>query len=179
MKERKFLERLSLAAKNGFYLALISIVLLIFQQWVVNNWLANHTKTVATLLNMAIWLLKTWASLWLLYFFIKADGIGQKLYSYGEGFRYGSLIALCSSFLIAAILLLHNFTLFPHLMEEQIGVALALYANNPEMETIVERMTSKLPAIFFWGSFIYYTLFGVIASSVMANYTKKDNIFLQ
>jgi len=53
-------------------------------------------------------------------------------------------------------------------------VAMAMQSANPAGAEAIERYQAKLPQIITVTSFFYYTVFGLIASAIIANYTKKE-----
>jgi hypothetical protein len=54
-----------------------------------------------------------------------------------------------------------------------------MQSSNPEAADAIGKVMPHLPKIIFLFSVIYYTLFGVLVSSIIANYTKKGDIFTE
>jgi hypothetical protein len=54
---------------------------------------------------------------------------------------------------------------------EQVTIAMQSPTRRSEA---MERYQAKLPQIITVTSFFYYTVFGLIASAIIANYTKKE-----
>ncbi|GAB1473373.1 hypothetical protein MASR2M69_08140 [Bacteroidota bacterium] len=55
--------------------------------------------------------------------------------------------------------------------------AMNMMQSNPDAIDQIAKIEDKLPQIMFVVIIFYNTIFGVIASSIIANYTKKGNIF--
>ena len=54
-----------------------------------------------------------------------------------------------------------------------------LESSNPDAAEGFMKVMQHLPKIVFAWSLVYYTLFGVLVSSIVANYTKKGDIFTE
>ncbi len=67
---------------------------------------------------------------------------------------------------------------FPDAMQTAMEqVIVAMQSSNPDAADSMERYQSKLPQLVSVITLFYYTVFGLIASAVIANYTKKGDIF--
>lgn len=70
--------------------------------------------------------------------------------------------------------------LFPETVDqitEQVQGVLATQNYDAEQENQAMAMLNNLPQIMLFGSLIYYTLYGLIVSAILANFTKKENPF--
>ena len=70
--------------------------------------------------------------------------------------------------------------LFPETVDqitEQVQGVLAAQNYDAEQENQTMAMLNNLPQIMLFGSLIYYTLYGLIVSAILANFTKKENPF--
>ncbi|MCK9304600.1 MAG: DUF4199 domain-containing protein [Bacteroidales bacterium] len=158
----------SLAAVNGLMLALVTIIITLVQT----------ILEPGSAIKILLWALKLGLSLWLLYYFIKDHSKEQELYTYRDGFIYGFKICLLSSVVCAAYIFLHYTLIFPDAAAESLEQAAAmLQSGNPEALETIERIGGKLPQISTIVTLIYNTLFGLVASAVIANYTKKGDVF--
>ncbi len=158
----------SKAATYGLLLALITIV---YQ-------LVLTVIEPGTAIKLILWVVKFAGSLWLLHFFIKEHASSFELFTYKDGFKFGFMISLLSSVVCAAYMFLHFAVLFPDSIAEQMEAAMSMMqSSNPEALDAFASIEDQFPQIMFVIILIYNTIFGVIASSIMANYTKKGDIF--
>ncbi|MEA5006354.1 MAG: DUF4199 domain-containing protein [Rikenellaceae bacterium] len=131
-----------------------------------------------TIISILLWIVKLVGCLALLYYFVKEYSKAQDSFTYKEGFSFGFKICLLSSVVLAAYNFLQYAVLFPESMQtamEQIIVA--MQSSNPDAAEAMESYQPKLPQLISIVTLFYYTVFGVIASAVIANYTKKGDIF--
>lgn len=161
--------RWSSAATNGILLALITIISVLIQA------VFEPTNKI---INFAIWAIKTVGSIWLLYYFLKEYAKHFNKFTYKNGFHYGFLVAFFSSILCAAYMFLHYAVIFPDSIAAQTDQIMEMMAStNPEGMDAFEKMIPMMPQIIFISTFIYNTIIGLIASAIMANYTKKGSFF--
>jgi hypothetical protein len=158
----------SIAALNGLLLALISITVTVIQT----------VLEPGTAVTWLLWLAKLTGSLGLLYYFINDYSKNQDLFTYKDGFRFGFMVSLLSSIICAGYLFFHYALFFPDSVAASMEqAAAALESSNPQGVDMLSKIEGKLPQIIFFASLVYYTLFGVLASSIIANYTKKGDLF--
>lgn len=156
------------AATYGLFLALITILYTLIQTIL-------EPKTALALI---LWVAKFAGSIWLLLYFIKDFASHKEVFSYKDGFRFGVMISFLSSIIAASYMFLHYGFIFSDSIAEQMdSVMNILQSSNPDAVDSFAKIESKLPHIIFIFSLIYWTLFGVIASSIIANYTKKGDLF--
>lgn len=160
--------RWSTAATSGLLLALVTIISSLVQAVFEPN----------NVINIVIWTLRSVGSIWLLLYFIKEYAKPFNFFTFKDGFHYGSLIAFFSSFICAVYITFHFTIIFPDAMTSQIDKLVeAMATSNPDMIDSLDKVIPKLPLIISFFTFIYYSLIGVVASAIMANYTKKGSIF--
>ncbi len=158
----------SAAAMYGLLLALITVF----------HTLINTVFEPGTAIKLILWVVKFVGVLWLLYYFIKDYAKPAEIFTYKEGFAFGFLICLFSSVICAAYMFLHFAVIFPDAVAAQMETVLtAMQSSNPEALDNFAKIQGILPQIVFAFSLFYYVIFGVIASAVIANYTKKGDIF--
>ena len=158
----------STAATSGLLLALITIIIALVQAVI------HPGKAVSLLL----WVVKLTGSIYLLYYFIKEYSTSFDLFTYKDGFVYGTLVSIFSSLICACYLFLHYTVIFKEAIAEQIEYVLGILQNsNPQAVETFINMEGSLPQIITIVSLIYYTLFGVIASAIIANSTKRGDLF--
>lgn len=160
--------RWSAAATSGILLALVTII----------STLIQAVFAPIAVINIALWAIKSIGSIWLLHYFIKEYAKPFNLFTYKDGFHYGFLVALFSSLLCASYLFLHYAVIFPDSMAAQMDQVMEMMATtNPDAIDTLEKIGPQLPKLIFTATLFYYTLIGVIASAIIANYTKKGSIF--
>lgn len=158
------------AATSGFLLALITIIITLVQT----------VFTPGTVINIALWLVKTVGSIWLLYYFLKEHSRLSDSFTYGDGFRYGTMVAFFSSLICACYMFLHYAVIFPDMVAEQMSVAMEMMASsNPDSVDVLEKIEGILPHLVLGVTLVYYTIIGMIASAIMANYTKTATPFME
>ncbi len=158
----------SSAAFYGLVLAVITITYQLIQT------VFEPAKGIALIL----WAAKFVCTLWILYFFIREYAKGFEYFTYSNGFKFGVLVSFFSALLCAAYMFLHFAVLFPDEIAAQIEQAMTLMeSSNPDALEQFSKIEDRLPQIIFIFYLIYNTIFGVIASSIIANYTKKGNLF--
>lgn len=156
--------RVSQAASNGLALSLITIISVLIQQAV----------TLSTGPNLLLWVAKTVGSFWLLYYFMKEYSKQFEEISYRESYKFGFLVALFSSLACAIYLFLHYKLLFPESVAQQLEMARELFSDsNPEALQGLDMVADRMAEIIFLTAIIYYSLIGLLASLITANFTKK------
>ena len=160
--------RWSTAATSGILLALVTII----------STLIQAVFTPGTIMNLIIWAIKSVGSIWLLSYFIKEYSKSFNLFTYKDGFRYGFLVAFFSSLICASYMFLHYAVIFPEAVAAQMDQVMEMMASsNPDAVDALDKIGSKLPQLIFTITLFYFTIIGVIASAIIANYTKKGSIF--
>ena len=75
---------------------------------------------------------------------------------------------------------MHVAFLFPDAMNAQMELMVQnMESSNPQASEAFTKIMPHLPKIIFAFSLIYYTLFGMLVSAIVANYTKKGDIFTE
>ncbi len=161
-------KKISSAATGGLLLASITII----------STLIQTVLEPGTAVNLLIWVAKFAGSIWLLYYFVKNFSLTSDTFSYKNGFRYGVLVSFFSSLICACYMFLHYAVIFPDMVAQQMQTAAEmLQSSNPEAVDSLGKIEANLPQIVFIITLIYYSLIGIIASAIIANYTKKEKFF--
>jgi hypothetical protein len=161
-------KKISSAATSGLLLASITII----------STLIQTVLEPGTAVNLLIWAAKFVGSLWLLYTFVRQLSQTSDTFTYKDGFRYGVLVSFFSSLICASYMFLHYAVIFPDMVAEQMqAAAQMMQSSNPEAVDSFGKIEANLPQIIFVFTLIYYTLIGVIASAIIANYTKREQLF--
>jgi len=153
---------------SGLLLALVTVAAIAIQTVI------TPSRGVA----LAIILIKLIVNIWLVSYFIKEFAKSSEVFTYRDGFSYGFIVCLFSSFICAVALLLVHTIVSPETFETQMDVMVsAMSQTRPEAaEAIINMQQSgALLAIVVIFSFLYYLLFGLIVSAIVANFSKKGN----
>ena len=154
---------------SGLLLALVTVATMAIQTVI----------TPSGPIGLIITVVKLVVNIWLVYYFIKEFSKSFEVFTYGNGFSYGTIVCLFSSFICVAAQLLILTIISPETFEAQIEVMINAFSQSrPEAADTLIRMqeSGALLTIVVAVSFIYYFVFGVIVSSIVANFTKKGNI---
>ena len=161
----------SIAAQNALILALVTILATLLQA---------VFPQMPGFIGILIWIVKLVLSIYLVYYFIKDYSKHFETFTFKQGFNFGAILCLLSSVICAAYLFLHMGFLFPEATTSQMEmVAQTMESSNPEGAEAIFGVMGHLPKLAFVFSLIYYTIFGLIVSAIVANYTKKGDMFAQ
>ncbi len=161
-----------LAATNGLLLSLVTIIYTLVQQ----------VLTPGAFISILLWCIKFGGCLWLLYYFMKQYSANFEQITYGKSFGYGFLICCFSSIVCACFSFISLTLIFPDSIEmarEQMMTTIASQNMSSDQESMMEAIANNLPQITLFSSLVYCIIFGAIASSIIANFTKKTNIFAE
>ena len=158
----------SSAIVSGLLLALITIAVMAIR----------YTLAPTGIVSILIWLIKIVASIWLLYYLIKEFAKPADIFTYKDGFIYGSIVCLVSTVVCTLATLIFMY-IFADSINAQMETAMSMVgSSNPEaVEKLAEWMKSGLLTVIACvGSFVWLYLFGIIASAILANFTKKGSV---
>ncbi len=154
------------AARDGLFLALVTVVLISFNALVEN-----------AALKFLFWLVKFVGSVWLLYFFMRKF---RKVEPDSSVFKQGVRICLFSS-LICAVYIFFMYTfLFPEMVSEMFEAFYSapefasLSSNVTDMLLKIEDNFAKYSCI---STFIWNFILGVIISAIIARSITRKTIF--
>lgn len=159
------------AALNGLILGAVTIVYSLIVTLIKPN----------GFVSILLWIIKFAATNYLLYYFIKEYTKSYNYIKYGECFSFGVLTSAFSSVICACFSFLSMTFLFPEqteLMVEQFQSALLTQSDvTEEQEAVFDKILPRLPELILFFSLVYYTVYGMIASSIIASFTKKTDPF--
>lgn len=158
-------------AKNGLILASFTILVQL---------ISTLTKTESFAINSILWIIKTAGSIWVLYYFMKAITKSGENIPYKLSFNYGLLITMFSSIACAAFSLLLYYVIAPDTIEKAIDLVFEAFSKQGmdiSSMTDINTLEKNLPFYIVISQYIYYSLFGLILSSILANWTKNEVIF--
>ena len=124
--------RWSSAATSGLILSLITILVMTTQY-------AFNSNNIG--LNIVITITKLIANIWLLSYLIKEYAKPVEIFTYKDGFTYGTIVCLFSSFIcaVASLVLMH---LFADSFNEQMETVITAYSTV--WPDIAEQMSDML-----------------------------------
>ncbi len=158
------------AALNGLLLSVVTIVYS----------LISTIFHPGTFVSVILWTIKFGACIYLLYYFMKQYSGMFETISYGESFRYGAILSVFSSIVCSCFAFLSITLLFPEQLDQSLAAIQSVIETgnyNDEQIDAINQVSGKLPQIMLFWSLFYYSVFGVIVSAIIANYTKKTNPF--
>ncbi len=162
-----------LAAIDGLILSSVTIITML-----LSSILGEKPNFIV---SMLIWIVKFGGSLYLLYYLMKKYSNNFDTISYGQSFSYGFLVCVFSSIVCACFGYVLVEFLFPEQTEMAIAQTRQMLGSTPGYTEDVKETMNKILGNYSWymlfGQLIYLTIFGAIASSITANYTKKTNPF--
>ncbi len=160
--------RVSTAALYGIYLSIPSIVVM----------LINDSFNPGGAISILLWIVKFAGSIWILHRLIKEWASNFNEFNYGAGVSFGSLTCTFSSIIVALFSWLNvaviNKENYANKIDEAMS-ALEASMNSDQLE-IVENAMNHIEEYVLFGSLIYCTIFGVIVTLIIANFTKKENM---
>lgn len=127
--------------------------------------------------SVILWVLKFTGILYLLYCFMKQSANLQPETSYSQSFKYGFKVSLFSSIICAGYIFLSMTLFFPGRTDAMVDQVLSNVMQDPNYESVegsMGKVLNHLPQITLFFSLVYYIVFGLIASSIIANFTKKE-----
>lgn len=157
-------------AKNGLILSLISIIILLANQFI--------TSKIPSL-SILFWIIKFGGCIYLLYFFMKQHASANSGITYKQSANYGSLVSVFSAIAIGAYLTLHYYVIVPNAFSEAVETWLQLMAEqgmDMSSSLDIDTLESNFPIYAAVGQIIYCSLFGLLASSIIANWTKDNTV---
>lgn len=158
------------AALDGLLLSLATVIASLIQS----------IFSPGTALAMLLWLVKFGTCQYLLYYFMKQYATQFNTITYGESFRYGAMVSVFSSIVCASFAFISMTFLFPGDMDKAIEAFNNIVATgnySSEEEQMLVGISERLPQVILFWSLIYYSIYGVIVSAIIANFTKKTNPF--
>jgi len=159
----------SIAALDGLLLALITII-------------ATLIQTIfepGSAITWLLWLVKLVSTVGLLYYFVKDYSKNQELFTYKDGFRFGFMVSVLSSLICGCYMFLHYTLIFPDSLAKVMeSVSTAMQSSGGDT-TAFEKIQKYVPHFISVFSLIYYSIFGLIASAIIANSTKKGDVFTE
>ena len=159
--------RINAAALYGLYLSLPTVITLLIQD----------TYQPGTLISVILWVLRFSASIWLLLRFIKEWAANFDEFTYGNGVSFGFITCTFSSMIVAvtrwASVAFINKETFQQAMQEAME-RFEEQGNSQIMDTFAS-ISDNLPVIVLFSTLVYCVIYGLILSSILASFCKKES----
>ncbi len=160
-------------SKAGIVLGLIPVVHMFISQAV--SGMQSHA-VLAAVISFLLWAVKFGLCLWFMRFFMLkfAD---KYAVTNALTFRYGVVVALCSSLIVAAFALANVLLINPELVSTQLDAVTSMYSSMMDSNTMqaIEEIKDIMPQITFFSNLIYCFIFGVILSLIYSrNIPSRD-----
>lgn len=136
---------------------------------------------IGTLLNFVIWAAKFIGCIYVLYRLMKKFAADFPTADKTMVRKFGFIVGGTSALIVSAFTLVYMLYISPESFEASIETAMQAYSgmlDSNSMEAL-ESMSGKMPAITFFSQFIYCTLFGIVASAIIAGKIKPSNPFTE
>lgn len=160
----------NVAAVDGLMLSLITILYT----------LINSAFSPGSAVMVVLWIVKLVATLWLLLYFVKEYNKDMESFTYKQGFNFAFITSFLSAVFVAGYFFLHYALIFPGDIDKIADtISQAMSARGATDTSITDAIIGYFPHIMFISNLVYLTIFGIIASAIIANYTKKGDIFTQ
>ena len=162
----------SLAAKYGFNLSFVTIILEITKAILINKELMVFSSFLSIVkLTLIILLLRRFMQKF-------TDLQPNTPVSYGQSFGFGFLISFFSTIICVAFFVIEYTVLFPHLIDGPLDQYLTMMKQyGTTMPLDYDQIKGLLPSIIMIGQTFSCLIWGLILSSIIANWTKKDMPF--
>jgi len=165
------------AAKGGLILGIVTILLQEANQLIPGF---MNPGVLKGFVSVTLWIIKFVGCIYLLRFLMKKFAGEHTEITNRDSRHFGEAIGLLSAVLVAGFAMVNLLYINPDLIEETVDTMMQSYASfltSDQMEDLDEAM-ANLPVISFFSTFIYCSLFGVVASSIIStNIPKLKSIF--
>ena len=136
------------------------------------------TARISGIIGVLIGIVKIGIVIYLLYYLMKKRSLEFEVYTYGDSFRFGLLTCLFSTIACAAYVILHYTVIFPDMVSGQLEQAMSIMEQSGGDTSALESIDmGKIMRIFIFIFMpIYYFIWGLILSAILASSTKRNNI---
>ena len=160
----------SLAAKYGLILSSVTIIVSLLGMLELPSW-------IGTIISI----LKFVAIFYMLNYFMKSySEMYDGSVSYGTSFKFGFLVCFCSTIICTAYTYI-DYTVFrPEVIELMIETMLTAQNSMGATSSVVfdyQMLSSMMPKVLIFSLFLDYIIFALIFPAIVANFTKKEDIF--
>ena len=163
---------LNKAALDGLMLAAVTIILLLIKD-----------LSSSSFFGVIIWLAKLALTMYLLYFFMKRNTQNNKTLgvstSFNDAFKYGFVVSMFSVILICAfqylMMIYGDQDTIRETVWEQLSSSQYSQYDFESSEATINRILDNLPLFTLIFSLVYYTIWSLIASAILAGSCKSES----
>ncbi len=155
------------AAKTGVLLGIVPVVYMFLTQ-LVSKVGAGHA-VISAFVNFILWAVKFGGCIWLMMVFMKKFAADFRADN-SETFKFGCIVALCSSVIVSAVSLANVLVINPDLLASQMDAVISAYSSSLDSNSMqmLDKVSGVLPEITFFSNLIYCFLFGVVLSLILS-----------
>ena len=136
---------------------------------------------LTTILSFIIWAAKLFCCVYVLFALMRKFTLDFPGADRATVRKFGVIVGFTSALIYSAFLLVYFLYINPDALAESFAAATDAYSGMMDSNTLeaVEQMQGSMPAITFFGTLVYCTLFGWAASAIIASRLVKDDPFRQ
>ena len=136
---------------------------------------------LTTILSFIIWAAKLFCCVYVLFALMRKFTLDFPGADRATVRKFGVIVGFTSALIYSAFLLVYFLYINPDALTESFAAATDAYSGMMDSNTLeaVEQMQGSMPAITFFGTLVYCTLFGWAASAIIASRLVKDDPFRQ
>lgn len=169
--KQKLKEQCNTPFKQGLFLAIITILFSLISSYLE----ATHWS-----ITFILWAIKFVGCISVLFFFMRANSEDKALFTYGDSFKNGFKITFHSALITSILNLILLITIYKEKIDESIDQLYQIFEQQVADEQSLEvfnKIISNYEIYTGCATFIYLVIFGSVAAAIIANYTKKIDIF--
>ena len=134
-----------------------------------------------TILNFIIWAAKLFCCVYVLFALMRKFTLDFPGADRSTVRKFGVIVGFTSALIYSAFTLVYFLYINPDALTESFAMATDAYSGMLDSNSMqaLEQMQGSMPAIMFFGTLVYCTLFGWAASAIIASRIVKDDPFKQ
>ena len=136
---------------------------------------------LSTILNFIIWAAKLFCCVYMLFALMRKFTLDFPGADKATVRKFGGIVGFTSAIIYSAFMLVYILYLNPDALAESFATATEAYSGMLDSNSMqaLDAMQGSMPAIMFFGTLVYCTLFGWAASAIIAPRLVKDDPFKQ
>ena len=136
---------------------------------------------LSTILSFLIWAAKLFCCVYVLFALMRKFTLDFPGADRAMVRKFGIITGFTSAIIYSAFMLVYMLYINPDALAESFAVATDAYSGMLDSNAMaaLDQMQGSMPAIMFFGTLVYCTLFGWAASAIIASRLVKDDPFKQ
>ena len=136
---------------------------------------------LTTILSFIIWAAKLFCCVYVLFALMRKFTLDFPGADRATVRKFGVIVGFTSALIYSAFVLVYFLYINPDALAESFAAATDAYSGMLDSNSMqaIEQMQGSMPAIMFFGTLVYCTLFGWAASAIIASRMVKDDPFKQ